>query len=183
MPNCPRCLNHFPTAKAISHHLQQPRLACNNSEWIHGTISIAHGQAVPAASHSQSPEPVIQVKSLGSDPTILDFDPGPQDDLDESTNAEDVQYDFEPLGPASSSGNDELGQAVDFFDGAGVICGAGQTFLMHFDLDEYSIHHSENLYYPFANLDNWQMANFLLMFQLSLQEIDEFLFLNMVSHS
>ena len=177
----PSCLRYFPTAKAISHHIQQPQSACNNYQWTSGplAISVACEQVNPTASRSSSPEPAVDAQAL------LDFHPELQDKLDESTDAdsEENQYDFEPQPaiPALSSDDDELSWAVDFFDGAVVIHGAGQTFLMCFDLDQYSILHSQNLYYLFVNLDNWQMANSFLTSRLSMQEIAEFLSLNMVS--
>lgn len=178
MPSCPKCLKYFPTVKAVSQHIQQPQSACNKYEWTSGLIGAACELVDPAASHSLSPGPVaddLDVATLDSD-----FYQELQDDLDRSTD--DIQYDFEPQRHVSSLDIVPPGQAVDLFNGTAVIYRASQTFLMHFDLDQYSICHSQNLYYPFANLDNWQMANFFLISQLSMQEINKYLFLNMVSH-
>ncbi|KAF8136962.1 hypothetical protein EV363DRAFT_1156554 [Boletus edulis] len=56
----------------------------------------------------------------------------------------------------------------------------GETFLARFKQDPYSDHRHHNLYYPFASLDDWEMANFLLKSKLSMKLIDEFLSLRMV---
>ncbi|KAI6007996.1 hypothetical protein EDC04DRAFT_2582313 [Pisolithus marmoratus] len=47
-------------------------------------------------------------------------------------------------------------------------------------MDPYSSFHHTNLYYPFANLNDWEMANFLLGSKLSMAKIDEFLSLCLV---
>ncbi|KAI5994636.1 hypothetical protein EDC04DRAFT_2613138 [Pisolithus marmoratus] len=52
-----------------------------------------------------------------------------------------------------------------------------------FEMDQYSSFHLTNLYYPFANLDDWEMANFLLQSKLSMAKIDEYLSLKMVHPS
>ncbi|KAF8141813.1 hypothetical protein EV363DRAFT_1392225 [Boletus edulis] len=55
-----------------------------------------------------------------------------------------------------------------------------KTFLTRFNSDPYSAHQQDNLYYPFASLDDWEIANFLLKSRLSIKLIDEFLSLRMV---
>ncbi|KAF8128410.1 hypothetical protein EV363DRAFT_1297757 [Boletus edulis] len=87
----------------------------------------------------------------------------------QTAGAED--HDLEPRRSISSSDDDELGQAVVSFDDVVFVYEVGQTF--------YSIHHLQNLYYPFVNLDDWQVANLLLTSQLNMQEINQYLFLNM----
>jgi hypothetical protein len=58
--------------------------------------------------------------------------------------------------------------------------GNGKTFLARFELDGYSTYRKLNLYYPFASLADWQMANFLLTSRLSMRAIDNFLALQPV---
>lgn len=68
------------------------------------------------------------------------------------------------------------------FPGASVVFEAGETMLSRFDADPYSIYRKLNLYYPFTDLDEWKMANYLITSRLSMKRIDEFLSLQAVSH-
>ncbi|KIK14014.1 hypothetical protein PISMIDRAFT_117769, partial [Pisolithus microcarpus 441] len=43
----------------------------------------------------------------------------------------------------------------------------------------HALHRQTNMYYPFANLGDWEMANFLLQLNLSMREIDSYLSLSM----
>ncbi|KAG1786632.1 uncharacterized protein HD556DRAFT_1248030 [Suillus plorans] len=67
------------------------------------------------------------------------------------------------------------------YEGAGT-CYAwdGVTFLDLFDADEYAEHRKENLFYPFASREEWEVADFLLHSPLSMAAIDQFLGLPMV---
>lgn len=72
---------------------------------------------------------------------------------------------------------------VDYYEGASVIYGAGETFLSKFDQDPYADHRIKNVHYPFADSNDWSHANFLLKSGLSMRAIDEYLSLNLVSRS
>ncbi|KAG2065164.1 hypothetical protein BDR04DRAFT_965436, partial [Suillus decipiens] len=39
----------------------------------------------------------------------------------------------------------------------------------------YAAHHKENIYYPFASLQEWELASFLLCLSLSMAAINQFL--------
>ncbi|KAG0696400.1 hypothetical protein DFH29DRAFT_984627 [Suillus ampliporus] len=56
----------------------------------------------------------------------------------------------------------------------------GSTFLDLFDTDEYAECMVNNLYYPFASKEEWEVADYLLRLSLSMVAIDEFLKLSMV---
>ncbi|KAI6035890.1 hypothetical protein BKA83DRAFT_4119872 [Pisolithus microcarpus] len=71
--------------------------------------------------------------------------------------------------------NDKLGHVLDVFCGAREIFDGGQTFLAWFRLNVYASLHQQNLYYPFASLSDWEIANFLLTSRLSMRAIDKFL--------
>ncbi|KAI5988816.1 hypothetical protein EDD15DRAFT_2172157 [Pisolithus albus] len=77
--------------------------------------------------------------------------------------------------------NDKLGRILDVFRGAGEIFDGGQTFLARFRLDIYASRRQQNLYYPFASLGDWEIANFLLTSRLSMRAIDEFLSLRLTN--
>ncbi|KAG2100261.1 hypothetical protein BD769DRAFT_1291473, partial [Suillus cothurnatus] len=56
----------------------------------------------------------------------------------------------------------------------------GSTFLDLFDADEYAECRVDNLYYPFASKEEWEIADYLLRSSLSMAAIDEFLKLSMI---
>ncbi|KAG1846517.1 hypothetical protein C8R48DRAFT_616305 [Suillus tomentosus] len=47
-------------------------------------------------------------------------------------------------------------------------------------MDPYSHHRKDNLYYPFASLQDWELKKFLLCSSLSMATINEFLRLKLV---
>ncbi|KAI6037268.1 hypothetical protein BKA83DRAFT_4120792 [Pisolithus microcarpus] len=74
----------------------------------------------------------------------------------------------------------ELGQGhqIQPFSGAGVVFNTSKTFLKCFEMDPFSSFRCTNLYYPFASLNDWEMANFLLQSKMSMVKIDKFLSLS-----
>ncbi|KAG1870495.1 hypothetical protein C8R48DRAFT_670848 [Suillus tomentosus] len=70
---------------------------------------------------------------------------------------------------------------VEMYEGAGT-CYArdGVTFLDLFDADKYAEHRKENLFYPFASREEWEVADFLLCSPLSMAAINQFLGLPML---
>ncbi|KAH7905010.1 hypothetical protein BJ138DRAFT_1233543 [Hygrophoropsis aurantiaca] len=159
MPCCPRCLKYFPTAK----------------RWTSGPIHV-HKEHTPVPSRSPSP-PFDSFEINPDDLAFVDGDFQP-DVVEDDQNLPD--HHSPDLQSHSPSNVDKLGQTVVLFDGAAAILEAGQTFLMRFDMDDQFIRRRSNLYYPFANLNDWKLANFLLMSSLSMRDIDNFLSLNMV---
>lgn len=56
----------------------------------------------------------------------------------------------------------------------------GQSFMYKFLQDEYAHLRTENLYYPFATSEEWQLASFLSRSPLSVAQTNEFLRLDLV---
>ncbi|KAI6023000.1 hypothetical protein BKA83DRAFT_4493100 [Pisolithus microcarpus] len=173
MPSCPRCVKAFRTANGVTFHLQQPRTACHlwEREYI----------------------------SFSGDPTLEDADAlalrSPNWDAEQTDShfevpyPEDVDYDVPEIGerekpvegveasvPTTCAGHLCQGEQ---FEGAAIVYRIGDTFLRHFDMDCHALHRQTNMYYPFANLGDWEMANFLLQSNLSMREIDSYLSLSM----
>ncbi|ETW77121.1 hypothetical protein HETIRDRAFT_429464 [Heterobasidion irregulare TC 32-1] len=73
--------------------------------------------------------------------------------------------------------------AEDLFPGAGKTYGQAPTFMDTFDADIHAEKRVDNIFYPFANKDDWEMASFLLQSGLSVAKTDEFLSLNYVALS
>lgn len=67
------------------------------------------------------------------------------------------------------------------YEGAAQTYGTGTTFMDHFDHDQYASERINNLYYPFATREEWEMASFLLRSDLSMADINKFLSLALVS--
>jgi hypothetical protein len=73
------------------------------------------------------------------------------------------------------------GPFVEKYEGAAKEYGAGVTFMSEFHHDQYAVECLENIYYPFASRDEWELAAFLLQSDLSMRSIDSFLSLKLVS--
>ncbi|KAG1906124.1 uncharacterized protein F5891DRAFT_975575 [Suillus fuscotomentosus] len=68
------------------------------------------------------------------------------------------------------------------YEGAGACYSEdGLTFLDVFDADEFAEYRKDNLFYPFASKEEWEVADYLLRSTLSMAAIDEFLKLHMKS--
>ncbi|KIK33927.1 hypothetical protein CY34DRAFT_26962 [Suillus luteus UH-Slu-Lm8-n1] len=87
------------------------------------------------------------------------------------TDHERVSYDPDP-----EDGMD-FGIGGDHFDTDGT------TFLDIFDTDEYADCRKDNLFYPFASRNEWEVADFLLWSPLSMATINEFSALSMCLES
>ena len=105
--------------------------------------------------------------------------PPPPSDLEPDFSGKLTSFDLEEDKHLASSPLpavvDSQGVVIDRFPGAAVAFEGRETFISWFDLDLYSVYHKNNLYYPFADLEEWKMAKFLLMSWLSMNTIDEFL--------
>ena len=63
------------------------------------------------------------------------------------------------------------------------VYGHGETFMDQFDKDQFAEARNQGLlYYPFATRDEWELASFLLRSNLSMNAIDRFLKLKLVSY-
>lgn len=84
--------------------------------------------------------------------------------------------------PSSRSTPPQSCPTVDHFPGAAEIYGEGPNIMDDFDADTYAEERKENLYYPFASEDEWDVASFLLRSHLTVKELDNFFSLNLVSN-
>ena len=57
----------------------------------------------------------------------------------------------------------------------------GETFMDKFDQDRFAEERKQNIYYPFADRDDWEMGYWLLNSGLSMAAINKFLSLKLVS--
>jgi hypothetical protein len=75
---------------------------------------------------------------------------------------------------------DTRAEPVEEYPHAAATFGLGQTFMDRFDDDVYTEYRTNNLYYPFATRQDWEIGNFLERSSLSMSAIDEFLSLEVV---
>jgi len=69
---------------------------------------------------------------------------------------------------------------TEVYMGAAKIYGQGKSFMDQFDAHEHAHHRSDNLFYPFASKQDWEIASWLCRSNLSMNSVDEFLSLELV---
>ncbi|KAJ7203716.1 hypothetical protein C8J57DRAFT_1259579 [Mycena rebaudengoi] len=70
---------------------------------------------------------------------------------------------------------------TEYFKGAAEpLKDKGESFVDWFNSDQFAHHRVDNIYYPFANKDEWELASFLLRSSMTMRDIDDFLGLKMV---
>lgn len=106
-------------------------------------------------------------------------DPGPLND-DWQMDIDDAPYGNQREDP-SDSGATHPGN-VEEFPGASQTFPGGRTFMDEFFSDQYGELRKQNLFYPFASQQDWQVASWLLRSRLSMAAIDSFLSLDLVRY-
>jgi hypothetical protein len=166
MPHCPRCGKRFRVRESVIRHLNQPRSSCANL--VDDLVTIS--QQLPVFKRPRISPRVDQTEGC-----IIYDDLSP---FHVSETAYDVGAETVPLGEQPPT---EMSEPVrEEFLGAAKAWGSGPTFMDKFDLDHHSAERQDNLYYPFASRQDWQMASFLLRSGLSMAKIDDFLSLELV---
>ncbi|KAG1790414.1 uncharacterized protein HD556DRAFT_1446143 [Suillus plorans] len=191
--NCPNCLKEFQSAWAVSRHLSQPLTSC--LRWIdqledaaqilrdsqladqHATLGPSESSSNPRHSRTPSPfqvqvdsEEMVYVQDMNDSGYFYGDEGGVvglESDLPGSVE--------EPLGSQASEK-----PYVERFRNAAKVYRRGQTFWDRFNMDPYSAYRKDNLYYPFASRQDWELGSFLLCSSLSMAAIDEFLELELI---
>lgn len=160
-PSCPQCGKSFNDEAQVQRHLDQPRAKCHQRP-----TAFAETEDLVAQFTRQPDNPRTQ---------RLPFERRPRRDAFRS-NPE-----FFPA--SSTEPMDQDGRVIDFYPGvAKVVHQYGTTFMDAFDQDAFSeIRNTENLYYPFTDRLEWELAEFLVTSDLSMAAIDRFLSLSLVS--
>ena len=96
------------------------------------------------------------------------------DNTVQSTNQEPMDIDLDPPFAVDN------GPFVEEYEGAAKEYGPGVTFMSEFGCDQHATEHVENLYYPFASRDEWELVAFLIWSDLSMASIDSLLSLKLV---
>lgn len=128
------------------------------------------GSLVPAqegSSHHQSQATHPEIHRASSVP----FHDVPDPDFDlRPDQFSDFPMDVDP--PPSN---------VEFYPGASEAFPGGKKFMDDFFSYKYASLRGDNLFYPFASQEDWQLGSWLLRSGLSMAEIDNFLKLDLVS--
>lgn len=180
--NCPNCLKEFKSALAVTRHLSQPLTSC--VQWMDTLTSVA--QTLESDQRTTSKPPDSSPKAHTRTPSTVHDSDFPMDfhvpvDSEEGLPA---PLDFENNLPGHveelfGSRDSEM-PYIERFEGAAKVYGRGQSLQDRFSTDTYAPFRKDNLHYPFASLQDWELASFLLCSTLSMAAIDQFLGLQMV---
>ena len=172
MPPCPKCKKEFTSIRQVTRHLNQPLGFCANLQNdIIGTLhpatfstSVDSTDDLDSHEHSEYGEP---------QDGVIDPHPPPSEAWDEP--GMDVDSDSLPghYSVSTTSTREYFPEVANAWPGS-------TTFMADFDQDRYSDERGENLYYPFASRQDWQVALFLLTSGMSMALIDRFLGLELV---
>jgi hypothetical protein len=118
----------------------------------------------------------------------MDLDLPPAWNLGPNSDGDDMAYHHEeadvengfPISDGETLGGGAAGGHFMQFQGAAKVHAWGLTLLERFNDDVYAYHRNENLYYPFASFQDWELASFLLSLTLSMAAIDRFLVIELV---
>lgn len=169
MPHCPRCGRSFKTDEKVTHHLNQPRSSCV-------TLDTSDLISIPLPPNTLQFQNILKQELFD-----VDMNVAPDDDSNFATQGDaDIQMAIDNTGSFNSvTGSTHREE----FPNAAHECGAGETFMGKFDLDDFSDQRKKNLYYPFASREEWEVAAFLLRSGMSMALVDDFLNLQTVSNS
>ncbi|KIK20935.1 hypothetical protein PISMIDRAFT_12681 [Pisolithus microcarpus 441] len=165
-------------------HLAQPKSKCR--AWQRERLGLSLYSSSSADNSTPGSSPTFSDHELPTNDNFdaIQFDPNaleaivPFDNFDQGR--EERIWELSAAESAILLAGLGQGCQVQRFPNAGTVFGVGDMFLRRFEMDRYSSFRLTNLYYPFANLDDWEMANFLLQSKLSMAKIDEYLSLKMV---
>lgn len=166
------CSKKCKTRKSLLQHMNHPLSRCYKFfeelvEISHGTVrgSTLRQQRNQRSRHHNTPSPP------------------PQDGIHPDNDYMDVDMPMHSVtldSPNPFSASHISGQCTEAFVGAAKTYGQGTTFMGAFDMDSHSDKRKDNLFYPFAGREEWQLASFLLRSSLSMAAVDMFLSLDLV---
>lgn len=163
-PSCPQCGKAFDSEVQVQRHLNQPRTKCHQRPiaFADTTGLIEQFAAQPWTHHLPGRE------------ELRDFQRRPRHDASQSGHSRHGSVDSETLDTSIS----------DYFPGAAKVVDQSSTkFMDTFDQDRFAeIRDTQNIYYPFADRPEWELAEFLATSELSMAAIDRFLSLPLVSY-
>ena len=169
MAECPKCKKKFRSIFHVSRHLSQPWSDCAR-EYAGLVTAQLPSTFIP-------PESGMDLEQTEEETSIQEQEAHPFEELNPDFDFEPMFVDPEHLAhdvQVPLRFREDHPTAAQCYEGS-------QTFMTQFDQDEYSAHRKDNLYYPFASFQEWQLGYFLFSSGISMKLINEFLRLDMVS--
>ena len=116
------------------------------------------------------------------DPSLFnETQPDGQEEIPEWEN-DGVNFDM-PDNASTQSPFPEADSNLEYYPGVSSTYGQGTTFMSEFFTNKYAHLRHENIFYPFASKEDWQLGSWLLRSGLSIAAMDSFLSLELVSIS
>uniref|UniRef100_A0A8H7XQ13 DUF6830 domain-containing protein n=1 Tax=Psilocybe cubensis TaxID=181762 RepID=A0A8H7XQ13_PSICU len=130
----------------------------------------------------------MHFQSNRSSSTSRSATPVSRDPSPEIGNFMEVDYIDNFLGASSEMEDDPPPKASKYnypyvkedYNGAGRAFGTGLTFMDQLKQDQFEPQRAENLYYPFASKDEWELSLFLLRSDMSVGMLNDFLKLELI---
>jgi hypothetical protein len=154
----------------VLQHLNQPVSACLA---YHEEVKRMNTKAMATSRNPSEDDFQHPIQEFIQDP-----EPISEDNLESNMNIDSDDVDNHSLHSTSSTS-----PFIEVYPEAGQKFGRGETFLDVFDADCHAEKRRQHLYYPFASKAEWGLASFLLCSDLSMNSIDKFLKLELVSGS
>lgn len=169
MPRCPSCSKILPSDSAILRHMNQPTSRCHG--WVDNLVEIGE---------------LLEQEPGQATRNGLALAPGPSPEVAQTLDSPiTVPRSFENLEDETEEAQPEdtyQGNVEEFPGAASVFAHQANTFLQHFDRDQFSQERRCNLYYPFRSRADWDFGLWLTRSGLSMAAIDSFLSLELVSN-
>ncbi|KIM65973.1 hypothetical protein SCLCIDRAFT_38914, partial [Scleroderma citrinum Foug A] len=158
---CPDCGKWFANKTNVLRHMNQPSSACSSFiNFWNSHRPYAGSRIVQESDLFNEDQPDLQEEIPEWECDGVDFNM--RDDASTGT----------PFPEAPSN--------VEYYPGASSTYGQGTTFISEFFNDKYAHLRHENIFYPFASQEDWQLGSWLLRSGLSMAAIDSFLSLELI---
>ena len=170
MARCLRCSKKFKNDAQVLRHMAQKKSTCNNYALhlvrISRTVNLHLKENHQCAlSPSQDFTDLYLDVAMGDNLSNFSHPPTPQ-----SNQQNEISHPYSETSTAPT----------EVFPGASKIYGKDKSFMDVFDADQHAHHHVENVFYPFASKQDWEIASWLGKSNLSMALINEFLSLELV---
>lgn len=170
MARCLRCSKKFKNDAQVLRHMAQKKSTCNNYALhlvrISRTVNLHLKENHQCAlSPSQDFTDLYLDVAMGDNLSNFSRPPTPQ-----SNQQNEISHPYSETSTAPT----------EVFPGASKIYRKDKSFMDVFDADQHAHHRVENVFYPFASKQDWEIASWLGRSNLSMALINEFLSLKLV---
>jgi len=184
---CPRCGRYFPDSSTVVNHLNQPISACLTyfEELRSQLANTNNSRSVDTQAQDQDTamsEGTNVEQEPGGAPSLASTPVTPESIQNSDCSDDGMNVDPQPDDHSSQHETKSKWFTEEFPDASWTF-GCGRTFMDVFDQDQFADIRKDQLYYPFASKEEWELASFLLRSCMSMAAIDRFLKLSLVSLS